>query len=207
MKYVKMIGLAAIAAAALMAFVGASTASATEATCTNPPGTKVMCETGTVLEATSEHGLLKGAVEITCTHSLVQGTQSNTGGSAETLRIAITALTFTKCENGWDVTVLKKGELEIHTDSSTADGNGTVTSIGAEVTTEQTGLGIHCIFTTTTATDIGTLDGSSTTGKTATFTISGKIKRSGGRSGAFCGSEGEWSGDYTVLSPDWLDID
>ena len=54
MKYLKTVGLAAMAVGVLMAFVGAGSASATELTCTEPAGTKVMCPTGTVSHATSE---------------------------------------------------------------------------------------------------------------------------------------------------------
>ena len=208
MKYLKMLGLAAIAAGALMAFVGASTASATELDCTEPAGTKVMCPNPTLIHATSEgHAILHTPLgDVECA-STVQG-KANTGGASETVSGSIEALTFTPCTQNVVVTVLKKGSLEIHTDAMDAETgltprNGTLTSTGTEVTIEL--FGFHCIFTTSN-TDIGTVTGSTATGATATFDIAATIPRTGGRSGAFCGSSGQWTGSYLIDTPDWLDI-
>ncbi len=229
MKYLKMLGLAAIAAGALMAFAGAGTASATELTCTNPLGTKVMCETGSVLKSESEgHAVLDSLIgNVECV-STVESKQLNTGSSTETVKGEITALTFTGCTRAAVVTVLAKGTLEIHTDpadpvgSEGKTGNGTLTSTGTEVTVEQSGF--HCIFKTK-ETDIGTLTGASTATvenanhelvftHMATLDISATIPRTGGRSGAFCGSSAPWTGSYTVTSAGpaagnngWLDVD
>src|SRR5215470_1129708 len=100
MKYVKMLGLAAVAAMGLMAFLGASTASATVACKTQltanchssgwayPAGTlwDASLEPGStaILEATSG-----GTLEDTCTESTVAGKQENTGSSSETIGIEI----------------------------------------------------------------------------------------------------------------------
>jgi len=225
MKYLKMLGLAAIAAGALMAFVGAGTASATTLTCTEPAGTKVTCKTGTVIKAASEgHAILDNSIlgNIEC-NSTVEGPTSNEGSSSTTVSGSISkgGLTFTNCTSAV-VAVLKEGTLEIHTEyTKEADGhetqnlastnNGTLTSSGAEVTVEKAGF--HCIYGTS-STDIGTLTGSTTVAKakgvetaTATLDIAASVPRVGGRSGAFCGGSAPWTGSYIVNSPDWLDVD
>lgn len=222
MKYLKMLGLAAIAAGALMAFVGAGTASATELTCTRPAGTKAMCQNGEILHAEAEgHAILDSIIgNIEC-GSTVEIEQTGTGGAGETVTGAIRTLNFTGCTNGAVVSVLKKGTVEIHTDPNDPEGvsgNGTLTSSGAEVTVEL--LGVHCIFETK-ATDIGTLTGATTATNArkelthmATLDISATIPRTGGRSGAFCGESAPWTGSYTVTSAGsavgnngWLDVD
>jgi hypothetical protein len=202
MKYIKMLGLAAVAAAALMAFVGASTASA--ATLTSPANSVVTV--GTEIKAENEGKVILdppfGAIE--CSVSTVAGKVTNAGGKTgeevtHTVSGSIETLTFSSCNA--TVTVLKKGTLEIH---SLGNGNGTLTSSGAEVTVQF--FGTHCIFATNN-TDLGTVTGSSTTGKTATLDISATIPRTGGSSGVFCGSTAAWTGAYEVTAPDPLFID
>jgi hypothetical protein len=198
MKYVKMLGLAALAAA-LMAFVVAGTASATELT--NGSG---MVTTGSTIASAAEGTttLHPPIGDIECSGSEVEGTTSNTGGSTETVSGNISKLTFTGCNA--EVVVIEKGSLEIHTKTASADNNGTLTSTGAKVTV--TFVGFHCIFTTN-STDIGTVTGSATTGGNATLDIEATIPRTGGRSGAFCGSTAQWTGSYSVSNPSPLNID
>jgi hypothetical protein len=199
MKYLKMLGLAAIAAAALMAFAGAGTASATELTC----GAS-MCEKETTISSASEgHAVLDSIIgKIEC-NSEVSGKTENTGGASETVKGAISTLDFTGCTTA-TVHVLKSGSLEIHTQNAEANNNGTLTSTGAEVTVETSGF--HCIFTTK-ETDIGTVTGSANTSGNATLDISATIPRTGGRSGAFCGSSAPWTGSYKVTAPATLNVD
>lgn len=205
MKYVKMLGLAAFAAA-LMAFAVAGTASATELT--NGSG---MVTTGSTIASAAEGTttLHPPIGDISCTGSEVEGTTSNTGGSSETVSGSLSKLTFTGCNA--EVVVLEKGSLEIHTRTASSDHNGTLTSTGAKVTV--TFLGFHCIFGTN-ATDIGTLTGLSTVAaaeKVATATarldIEATIPRTGGRSGAFCGSTALRAGSFRLTGPDWIDVD
>ncbi len=226
MNCLKMLGLAAIAAGALMAFAGAGTASATELTCTNALGNKVMCETGTVILFESEgHTVIDSPIgNIECA-SAAEVQASNTGGTSETVKLTMRTLIFgPPCTNSVVVQVLAKGTWEIHTDpadpigSEGKTGNGTVTSTGTKITVEQSGF--HCIFETTN-TDIGTLTGASTATNAAkefthmaTLDISARIPRTGGRSGIFCGESSPWTGSYTVTSAGsaagnngWLDVD
>jgi hypothetical protein len=213
MKYLKMLGLAAIAAGALMAFVGAGTASATELTCTNPPGTKVMCPEPTHIHAEVHPGTKVvldppfGSIE--CSASTVTFYAST--GSSTTTPTSVNSkgesgeletLTFGSCNA--TVTVVKSGRLEIHTTEALPNHNGILTSTGAKVTVEF--IGTHCIFETNNTT-IGHVTGSSTTGGMPTLDISATIPRVGGRSGAFCGEKASWTGGYTITTPEWLDVD
>ncbi len=191
MKYVKMLGLAAVAAMALMAFAG--TASAT--VLTSPAGTHY---TGAI-QASAESSLLlrAGFANITCTESSVAGTTENTGGPSETVRGPISSLTFSNCNA--TVHVLKTGSLEVHTIGSGP--NGTLTSTGAEATVAT--LGTSCTYGTNN-THIGTLTGSKTTGGNATLDIEAKLTKTAG--GFLCASPAAWEGSYVVTNPSYLDI-
>lgn len=203
MKYVKTLAVAAVAVAALMSFA-ASTASATDITITTNPTTTDTIDKGIVvitahlLEGTE--AILKSSFigEVKCSASTVNGESTNVGSATETVKGNITTLTFTSC-NG-TVTVLKKGTLEVHTEGTSANGNGTLTSNGAEVTVELAGL--HCIFSTSN-TDIGKVTGTHE-GHVIIDAESDAIPRTGGRSGAFCGSSATWRAKYTVTELHWL---
>jgi len=212
MKYLKMLGLAAVAACALLAVVGVGAASATTLTCAEktPDGTHhelKLCSNTQILHAVSVGKAVLDAPfgNIEC-NSTTHGTITNPGSASTTASGPIPkgGLIFNECGSD-TVTVLKEGSLEIHTDvEGVTDFNGTVTSIGAEVTIVH--LGFHCIFGTGAGTDIGTLTGSTTTGKTATMHIKATIPRTGGSSGAFCGSSAPWTGTYDITTPDTLDV-
>ena len=199
MKYVKMLGLLALAATALMAF--AATASAT--TLTSPKGTQY---TGTLHADTEGHAILHDTsglgITIEC-NGTVHGTVT-AGGAGVTPIVHLTevpspttGLAWSNCTNNWSVTTLKGGTLEIHL---TGTDTGTVTSTGAEVTTKQSTSGLHCIYSTS-ATDVGTLTSTTHTGGHATLDISATINRTGGSSGILCGSKGTWTGSYTITTP------
>ncbi|HEY8502915.1 MAG TPA: hypothetical protein VIL21_09535 [Solirubrobacterales bacterium] len=199
MKYVKMLGLLAVAAAALMAFA----ASASATTVTSPTGTTYTGEIHAV--AIGEPPTLHGAVTITCTSSTAKGTVE-THSSTTTAHGPITSLTFTECHENIHVEVKKPGRLIVHTDEEEGAGkhDGTVTSDGAAILIQVTNLGISCEYTTS-ETHIGTLDSSETTGGHAILTIkTAKIPRTGGS--IFCGSSGVWTGEYTVTTPSKLYI-
>ena len=196
MKYVKMLGLAALAAA-LMAFVVAGTASAT--TLTGAGGATLGTGTSIVAENEGTVTLHPPIGDIECKKSSVSGKTTNAGGAGVEVKGSIEALSFTECNA--TVTVLAKGELAVKGTGST---NGSLSSTGTEVTVEFAGF--HCIFKTN-GTGLGTVTGSTTTGGNATLDISATIPRTGGRSGAFCGSTAQWTGAYKVTSPSTLNID
>jgi hypothetical protein len=209
MKYVKMLGLAAVAAAALMAFVGASTASATvlcnvEPTEGSSNATKgTVCPSGHAMEGVAIHAVLDpgtGAAKLTtafknieCNKSTVEGTTGAEGDATHTVSGTISTLTFEECN--CTVTVLKKGTLEVHWIADTF--NGTLTSSGAEVTAScSTIFGtVHCIYATN-ATDLGVATG----GNPATMDIeSADIPRL--PTSGLCDESANWDAKYEVTSP------
>ena len=120
MKYVKILGLLAVAAAAMMAFAG--TASAT--TVTSSAGTTPTIESGAEGHAVLDNPIAK----IECASSVSGKVESH--GSGVTAKGNIASLTFGSpvgtCTNDWHVTVVSAGSLEIH---SLGNGNGTLTSV------------------------------------------------------------------------------
>jgi hypothetical protein len=202
MKYVKMLGLAAVAAAALMAVVGASTASATILCKT--PGTGVFtgttCASGWAYGAGQEiHAVNVGNVtldakfkNITCTSSTVKGTTSTEEGTPLTGPEG--TLTFGGCN--CTVTVLHAGTLTI--EWITGSHNGTLVSDGNETTTICTvlGLPVHCTYVTSN-THVGTLTG----GTDPTFVASAHIPVDEANSDGVCPEESTWTATYTVTTP------
>jgi hypothetical protein len=206
MKYVKMLGLAAIAAAALMAFVGASSASATvlcnvEGT-GSPTGTT--CPAGHAYGAgTKIEGANSGVVKldttfktVECNKSTISGEISGEGSATETVTGPEGTLTFTECN--CTVNVLKAGKLEIHWISGTH--NGTLTSNESEVTvTCSTIFGsVHCIYVTEND-SIGDLTASATQTSAAIFHSTAVIKRKATNS--LCSEESTWTATYSLSSP------
>ena len=207
MKYVKMLGLAAVAAMALMAFAGAGTASAT-----------VLCKTqlttgcaaagwdysGTI-EASIDPGsnarleTTGGLLRVTCTESTVTGSSSTGGGSStETVSgtVATANLTWGGCGAEHPTATLEGGTLEVH--HITGTDNGTLTGIGFKVTT--TILGETCIFTAGAGSDLGTVTG----GAMATMDLNGIVELVSSGSGSNCPATGRWTGNYTVTNPEPL---
>ncbi|HEU5064197.1 MAG TPA: hypothetical protein VFT79_13755 [Solirubrobacterales bacterium] len=191
MKYIKMLGLLAVAATALMAFAG--TAAATTLT---SPANQVY--TSTIEASAGSTSLHNTSLEqtVTCKSSSVKGTVEQHGESV-TAGGAVSTLHFNECGDD-TVTVVNKGSLLIHS-------NGEVTSTGAEITIKEGSTGIACTYKTS-GTKIGTFTESSTTGGTAVLDIaSSTIPREG--DSIFCGTKGQWTGTYTVTNPDFLDLD
>jgi len=187
MKYVKVLGLLAVAAAALMAFAG--TASADVAT--SPPGTTY---TGTITASAEGHVILHNPIwKLECASTASGPITSD--GVGTPVRGSISTLDFTNCTNEWHVTTVAGGTLAANNEGATT----TVTSSGATV--EMTRAGINCRYKTEN-TKVGTLAG----GTTATMTISAAIPF---HSGSFlCGSGATtWTGSYVVTTPDTLFID
>jgi hypothetical protein len=210
MKYVKMLGLLAVAAGAFMAFAGS--ASATQITCTNPPGTPSICTPTLIAETEAfegkPHARLTGPLnlKVEC-ESKVEGTVQSHGAGV-TAKGKINSLSFFNCTNGYAVTVLPTasvteplGSLEVH---SLGGGNGTLTSSGTTVTVH-TPLGFNCGYTTG-ATDIGTATGTTATGGTPTLDIRNALIPRTEHSG-LCGATGTWNGNYIVTNHHWLNID
>ncbi len=201
MKYIKMLGLAAVAAMALMAF-GAGTASATELYQLKTGANAVTLGKGTTIDA-SLTGSAKleagGEVLDTCTGGTVDGVVDNPGSSTTTVSGPINELTWTGCTK--PTTTVKTGALEIHYSSNT---NGTVTGSGSEVTINGI-FGTSCVYGTGAGTDLGTLVGATGPHAHATLAINTSVPRVSG--GFLCPSTAVWNANYTVTSPTGLVVE
>ncbi len=201
MKYLKMLGLAVVAAMALTAFLGAGSASAQTLYKYTTPSANDAIALETELVSSLETGtsaLLKdtlGGANDTCTSSEVKGkistnTTTDAGGN-------ISSLTFGGCSH--TTTVLANGSLEIKNIAGTT--NGTVVSKGARVTVKSTIFGVSCVANTGAGTTIGTLTGAKSSTANATMDINGVITLENG-----CG-DSTWTGSYLVTSPAGLTVD
>lgn len=209
MKYVKIMGLAAIAAAALMAFIGASTASASMGVlCKNNTSTEMCTEpygVGQMIHAQLQAGatatLKSGTLTIdTCKKSTVTADITRAGSTTETGTAEITSLTWEECS--CPTTTIRNGGLLVNHTPGTD--NGELYGENVEVTLEGC-LGFHCIYGTGAGpTTLGKVTG----GTPAIFEANATINRqAGGRSGAFCPENGVWTtagGAYEITEPNPL---
>lgn len=203
MKHLKMLGLAVVAAAALMAVIGAGTASATElcSTATTPcSGTKY--GVGTTIRATSTNATLKTFVgTVACTHSEIVGEVTGAGGSGTTAVTGKTqVLEFSGCTLGETTCTITQ---EAVGNSSVTGGSASATATFNYNVTSKTGSKvvcgslINCVYSTSSA----VLKGQNTTSGTPTIKAE---NISLAREGGICPSESIWNATYTVVEPDPL---
>ena len=220
MKYVKMLGLAAVTAAALMALIGASTASATDLCKTegikNGGVTGTTCPLGWAMNTGDElHAVNEGVVKLTttyknieCKKSTVTGKLENEGAEKErvTLEVTPNGLTFEECN--CEVVVVNPGTLEVEWIEATH--NGKLFNHGAEVTATCNSVfgNVHCIYSTGAGTELGIVTGSSSAtvgGKTATIDINeANIPRLA--TNALCAEKAKWDAKYEITTPDFLNV-
>jgi hypothetical protein len=208
MKYVKMLGLAAVAAMALMALFGASSASPAVLCQTNadPCGAGWDSVKGAEFTSTLNTGtsaVLKAAFsEVKCGKSEVKGTITNTGGKGKEVEVESSEIIFTECKCGErtsHVTTTEAGSLKVNH-------AGTVTSIATRATINCTGLA-SCIYGTVAAgTDVGTFKEGEpgSLEASATLTWSSGTGDSGQFVCAGFGDTGTWTASYAVTSPSAL---
>lgn len=193
MRYIKMIGLTALAVVAAMAL--AATASAT--TLTSPKGElytgKLVAQSGEIT--------VHGVATYSCGESKAEGEVAQHGASI-TASGPLTKWTLSQCST--HVTVLKLGTVTIHPLEG-SPGDATVTVSGTQVTSEATSMGMSCLYETN-ETDLGVLTGSATTGGNAVLDINSALIPRTGHS-IFCGSSGTLTGSYTITTPSTLYID
>src|SRR5215475_4114846 len=138
MKHAKMLALGAVALGAVMAFIGAGTASATVICSTTvevcPTAQKwgaIPLDFSLVKEGSARLTETGGQPIVSCSESTVKGEITNTGSSTTTVTGPVNELTLKKCS--LPVTVVKTANLEVHWIAGTS--NGTVTADGTfEVT-------------------------------------------------------------------------
>lgn len=197
MKHLKKAGILVVAAAALAAF--ASSASATTLTSNG-----VNLGVGSTISAVKEgtHISLTGplGIAVECQEVNLSAQVTNSGSSSATVKANVTVFTLDKCTNGYEVHVVSKGTLELHSVSPT--GNATITSSGLTIDVTNVPFAGTCAYRTEN-TDIGLMTGSLSTKGTATIDLSASIPRHGGS--ALCGSTGTLHGLLLVTAPDNLD--
>lgn len=198
MKFLKMAGLAAVAAAGLMAVLGAGTASAT-VLCKNnlntehcsepyPAGTKGVAS----MEGSGTMETLEGKVLNTCSGSTVEETLQNTGSATTTVtdKSEGKGIAWTGCTT--PVSVLSGGEGELHWISGTD--NGTVTAKGFEVTMNLSG--VSCVYGLgSTMKDWGEVIG----GAPGFMQVNVVVSKVGG--GFLCPKEARLTGKYINTEP------
>ena len=194
MKYLKMLGLVAVAAAALMAFVGAGMASAT-VICQNnlntekcsapyPIGTKGKASLTESLKAVTT----EGTVLDTCAGSVVESTLENAGSATTTVKSGVSTITWSSCTV--TTTTLSGGFAELHHIAGTD--NGTLTTFNTRVTIN-TGLFGSCVFTSGNGTDVGTTVG----GNPGSLTLNTTFTKESG----FCPNTIRITGKYIATEP------
>lgn len=200
MKYVKMLGLAAIVAAALMALAGVGTASAT-VLCKNNLNTEKCSEpypAGTKIEAKliGTAKLDTSFATIECKKASGSGTLLQAGSATTTPVGGEATVSFSECN--CEVKVLKTGTGEIHYIAGTD--NGTLTGSGGEATVScSTIFGtVHCIYASATPTDAGQLTG----GSPAKEKVSMNVPRL--TTNGLCSEEATLTAEYEVTSPNPL---
>jgi hypothetical protein len=194
MKFTKMLGLLAVAAAALMAFAGSASG-----TLTSPSG---VAYSGTIHGSSEGSLTMTGSLTIPCNNSTLAA-EITTNDENEASG-PVTTLTLEECGND-TITVNSEGTLTV-----TDEGGNTakVYSTNTEITwlMHRPFVGtVHCIYKTTN-TFIGTLTGSNHgSNTTATLDISSSLERV--LTAPFCGTHSTWEGSYSVSGSDQLGLD
>jgi len=201
MKYLKTIGLATLAVAALMVIAGTGSASATVFCHTTsspcPEKWKVATEPRFIVKPGTA-GIwndTSGAVAAKCPEGELRGTITNAGSATETVKISVPAsgLTWQNVEGCIKTETLEGGTLEVHAISGTD--NGTVTVSGVKITISI--LGASCIYGFGLNANLGTLTGNGS--GTATLDIKTNfVKKEGGFT---CPTDLNWAEEFTQEKP------
>jgi hypothetical protein len=207
MKYLKMLALTAVAAGALMAFLGAGTASAAVICSTTkdpcPEGQKWPVNTPIKFTAISslllkETGASGGTLD-TCTGGTVGGKLTNAGGAGVTATGPVETLDWTGCI--FPTTTNTLGKLEIKKIAGTS--NGTVVADATFKVTINTVFFGSCVYGVTAGVSLGDL----TEGKGQTATTGGEPAIFHANAvaekfeGVVCPDTANWTGTYQLTEP------
>jgi hypothetical protein len=203
MKYLKMVGLAAVAAAALMAIAGAGSASATVfcSTTTTPCSSKWPAGTELRFTVTSgTAGIWKnttGETVANCPEGELRGKMPSTGSATETVKLSVAAsgLTWPGVGGCLKTITTEGGTLEFHAISGTD--NATVTVSGIKITLEIEQFGISCIYGFATGEHFGLLTGNGT-GKAVLDVNTSFLKKEGS---FLCPESLRWTESFTQIAP------
>jgi len=199
MRYLKMFGLAAIAVGALMAFIGAGSASATVlcSTTVDPCPVGQKWPANTTLDwsipsgSSAQQVATEGEVIDTCTGSTIKWIITNPGSATETVTGTDEETTFSGCS--FTTTTNKLGKFEIHKIAGTS--NGTVTVDEITETTINTIFFGSCVYGATKGISIGDI----TEGKPPVLHINAVTHRLSGSNFA-CPETDKWTATYTLTS-------
>lgn len=202
MKYVKVLGLAAMAAVVLTALLGAGSASATVLCKENaipcpevkvyPAKTNVSAttepETTVVFKATG------GSELSTCSSSTIEGQTEKKGGEKEPIVIPIAQFSWFGCTS--IVLTREVGTLEIDYIGPETRGTFTMKNVRVTVST----FGVTCTYGAGgTAIDIGTAKGSPNETSPATLAVSSIVPKIEGS--FLCPNDIVWEASYYITEP------
>lgn len=201
MKYVKMIGLAALAVAALMAIAGTGTASATVFCHTTSSPCPEKWKVGSEPRFSVKPGTAgiwgdtSGAVAAKCPEGELRGTITSAGSATETVKISVPAsgLTWKSVEGCIKTETLEGGTLEVHAISGTDDGSVTVSGFKITISI----LGANCVYGFGLNQNLGTLTGNAS-GKAVLDIKTNFIKKEGGFT---CPMDLNWAEEFTLEQP------
>jgi hypothetical protein len=200
MKSLKMLSLVTAATAALLASLGAGSASATVLCSEHKipcPESKIYAAGTTVSASLEAKGSsifreTGGTVLNTCTSSNLAGSTSNQGKENEAIKGAISTFDLTGCSNATAVT--EAGSFEI---GYILVENNTVANLtfkGTKVTITPFGV-IDCIYGAGSGTFIGTMTG----GKPGLIHVKTTLAKVGGS--ALCPPDAVWEAPYEINAP------
>jgi hypothetical protein len=189
MKHLKIIGLAAVAVGALMAFAGSGTASADEI-CTenvNPcPEGKRITTLDYSLSGSATFEQTDGTPLLTCTTGRLHEDITAQGAG---IAIAKDFTTFSLSNCGGTVDTIRAGSGDINNNGGS---NGTDVDRETEVTFIT--FSVSCTYGTGTGTDRGTLKG----GSGAKLSINAVLSKTAGS--FLCPSTIKWTGDFVLTN-------
>jgi hypothetical protein len=197
MKFLKILGLAVVAAAAITAFLGVGSASATvlcKAT-TTPCGANVYSGTLNTSLAASTSAVFKdtsGNTLNSCTGSALKSEIKESGGASKPVVVGTTELTFSGCSATTTV-INPTATLEINhvagTDNGAVEGKGEL-SVKIKVGSND------CVFAIgSSLREFGTFTG----GNPAAIDVHTVLPYVSG--GFFCPNDVTWEGKYNVTTP------
>jgi len=202
MKDLKMLGLAAVATAALTAFVGASSASAAVLCKTKTDPCKSLVKNGETLSSQLV-AKKKARINITfhvveCNKSTIVSKVTKEGGKGAVPEANIETLSFTECN--CELLVMKKGTFYVsHT---VGTDNGTVFGTGQEIVTQCVPDQVKCTWVTNN-TPLGELKG----GNPAILDVDAVLAINKAASNPLCEEEAFWTGEYEFTSPNPLYVE
>jgi hypothetical protein len=183
MKNLKVLGLAALATAALMAFAGSASATTVSTT------TGGAAATPTIHAVSEGHTKLQNPIAIIECASTLEGKVESHGAGIPASG-SITNFTLTPCTNSWHKTTTKLGSLQVHW---TSGHNGVLTSSGVEV--QATRFFVPCNYGTNN-TEVGAITG----GNPATIHIKASLPILPGSSELCGGGSFGWTGSYQTTT-------